>query len=181
MKTGVKVLDAMTKEPVVVDPEITLEKCAKLMLKHGVGGVVVKDGSILQGIVTEKDFVEKVVAKGLNPKKSRVKDVMKKRVVSIEPDKDIHDAIIKMRDSDVRRLPVVHDGMLVGLLTEKDILKIEPSLFELLVEKFRLREEAGKPVFLKGLKTGSCESCGSFGKLRRKGDRLICEGCSGLE
>ena len=181
MKTGVRVLDAMTKEPVVVDPELSLERCAKIMLQHGVGGVVVKDKGVLKGIVTEKDFVEKVVAKGLDPKKSRVKDVMKKSVVSIEPDKDIHDAIIRMRDNDVRRLPVVHDGKLVGLLTEKDILKIEPSLFELLVEKFRLREEAGKPVFLKGLKMGECESCGAFGKLHRREDRLLCDGCLNLE
>jgi signal-transduction protein with cAMP-binding, CBS, and nucleotidyltransferase domain len=67
-------------------------------------------------------------------------------MVIISPEKDIYDAIIKMRDKDVRRLPVIHDGELIGLLTEKDILKIEPSLFDLLVERYEIREEDKKPI-----------------------------------
>jgi signal-transduction protein with cAMP-binding, CBS, and nucleotidyltransferase domain len=145
MKTGVKVMDAMTKSPIIVNSNLSIKDCCKIMLKESVGGVIVKDKNGI-GIITEKDIIEKVVAKNLDPEKTTAKKIMTKNMVIISPEKDIYDAIIKMRDKDVRRLPVIHDGELIGLLTEKDILKIEPSLFDLLVERYEIREEDKKPI-----------------------------------
>jgi len=145
MKTGVKVMDAMTKSPIIVNSSISIKECCKIMLKEGVGGIIVKDKNGI-GIITEKDIIEKVVAKNLDPEKTTAKRIMTKNMVIISPDKDIYDAIIKMRDKDVRRLPVIYNGELVGLLTEKDILKIEPSLFDLLIERYEIREQDKKPI-----------------------------------
>ncbi|MBW2970751.1 CBS domain-containing protein [Candidatus Woesearchaeota archaeon] len=58
----------------------------------------------------------------------------------------MYDSLVLMRDYNIRHLPVVHKKELVGYLTIKDILKIEPQLFELIVEKFELREEHRKPI-----------------------------------
>lgn len=138
-------MDAMTKSPVIVNSSISIKECSKIMLKEGVGGVIVKDKNSI-GIITEKDIIEKVVAKNLDPEKTSAKKVMTKNMVIISPDKDIYDAIIKMKEKDVRRLPVIHNGDLIGLLTEKDILKIEPSLFDLLVERYKIREEDKKHI-----------------------------------
>ena len=73
-----------------------------------------------------------------------------KTLFTIEGESDIYDALVIMRDENIRHLPVVNKGEMVGLLTLKDILKIQPALFELIVEKFELREEENKPVFESG-------------------------------
>ena len=174
MKTGVKVMDAMTRKLVKVNSEASVNECAKLMLKNGVGGVLVMDDGKLKGIVTEKDLVQDVVASNLNAKEVKVKDIMKKKIVSIDPSSDLYDALTKMSDEEVRRLPVIHKGNVIGVLTEKDILKIQPRLFDYVVEKLDLREESRKPVVIKG----TCESCGERSNLYKIGDNLLCEFCS---
>lgn len=146
MKTGYKVIDAMTTKPVSIDQATSLLDCARTMDENHVGAVVVKDDNTSLGIITEQDIVRKVVAKGINPLVEKAKDYMEKNLVTISPDKDIYDALISMRDNNIRHLPVVEDNKMVGLLTIKDILKIEPQLFELIVEKFELKEEARKPI-----------------------------------
>ncbi len=180
MKTGVKVLDAMTKIPVVVDEAMALDKVAKIMVKNGVGNVIIKKGEKLQGILTEKDIVEKVVSQGLDPKKTTAGKIMSKQLVTIEPDVDIYEALKKMIDEDVRRLPVVHQGKFVGILTEKDILRISPELFDLLVDRISLREEDDKKHLLKELKKGKCEACGTNDRLYAVDDRLVCINCKTL-
>ena len=179
MKTGVKVGDAMTKAPVIVQPDMSLQEVAKLMLRQKVGGVLVAKAGKLEGIITEKDIVEKLVATNKSAKNTKAKDIMSRKLYTIDPNKDIEDAIIAMRDNDVRRLPVVHDHRLVGILTIKDILAIEPQLFEMMVEKLKLREETFKPTYLR-LKYGHCENCGNQGHLGRIGNRLLCDLCKKL-
>ena len=61
MKIRISVMDAMTKTPVVVGPEMSVEDCVKLMLKAKVGSLLVQENKILKGIVTEKDLVEKII------------------------------------------------------------------------------------------------------------------------
>jgi CBS domain-containing protein len=149
MKTGYKVSDAMTQEPICVAPDDNVISCASKMKQFKVGGMVVKQGNKLVGICTEQDFVHNLVAENKNPNDFKVKDIMCSTVRTIEPDKDIFEAIMKMRDLNVRRLPVVSNNELVGIITMKDIVKIEPQLFDLLVDKIEIREEETKPIKIK--------------------------------
>ena len=176
MKTGIKVIDAMTKSPIFIDPDSTIKKCAEKMLKEDVGGIIVKKDNKLYVIVTEKDMVEKAIVKNLNTNKSKVKEIMVKKMITIEPNEDIYDAMVKMQEEDVRRLPVIHKKELIGLLTEKDILKIEPQLFDLLVEKIRIREPS-KLRAIKKYVEGECENCGNYAQLFNINDQLVCEEC----
>lgn len=176
MKTGVKVADAMTKSPVFVAPSTTVYDVAKHMLKKKVGCVLVKDQNRLLGIITEKDLVERVLAKNKSQKKVKAKDIMTAHMHIIDPSQDLHEAMIKMNKASVRRLPVVRNNRLIGLLTMKDILAIEPQLFDLALEKIRVREETYKPLYL-NLKLGFCERCGKKGKLTRVDEELLCEIC----
>ncbi|MBI2124682.1 CBS domain-containing protein, partial [Candidatus Pacearchaeota archaeon] len=146
MKTGYKVYDCMTTKPVSVSSDTSLEQCARMMAKNHVGALVIKDDHKSAGLITEQDIVRKAIAKGINPLTKNVRDFMEKKLKTISPNDDIYDALIVMRDSNIRHLPVVDNGKMVGLLTLKDVLKIEPSLFDLLVEKFELREEKRKPI-----------------------------------
>ena len=94
------------------------------------------------GLVTDEDFVRKSVAKGLDPKKLRILDIMSTELTTISPEKDIYDALLLMRDHNIRQLPVISNKKVEGFL--KDILKIQPELIDLVVEKYELREESRK-------------------------------------
>ena len=84
-----------------------------------------------------------------------------------------------MKEKNIRHLPVVSDGKMVGLLTLKDILKIEPQLFDLLVDKFEVREEERKPINNLPEKEGVCQECGKYAEeLLDKEGTLICPNCA---
>lgn len=177
MKSGYKVADAMTINPISVNADMTLLECAKIMSEKHVGAVVVKSWNSL-GILTEQDIVRKVVANGINLNE-KVNGFMETRLITIPPDMDIYDALVKMRDNNIRHLPVVENNEMVGLLTIKDILKIEPQLFELIVEKFELREESRKPINRIIPTEGICQECGEYSeKVNEIKGTILCENCS---
>ena len=175
MKTGVKVIDAMTKNPVVVGPELSLKQCAITMIRNKVGSVLVKREGQLLGIITAKDFT-KAVANDVNPDEVRVSDVMVKNVRTIHPEEDIYDALMEMAKKDVRRLPVVHNKEVVGILTISDVLKIQPKLLDYLAEKFRSSFHPRKKFNVRYLE-GECEICGNYDELRDMKGRLVCKNC----
>ena len=171
-----RVLDTMTRTPVVVGPEFTLEKSIKLMLKFNVGSLLIEENKILRGIVTEKDLVAKVILQGLNPKKTKISKIMSKVLVTIEPSADILEAIKLMSKYEIRRLPVVDSlHKLQGLLTVNDILKVQPELFELILDKSRLF--ASKKDFV----DSSCSNCHSYGLVRSVKGNLLCKNCERSE
>lgn len=179
MKTGYKVYDCMTTKPISVAPDTSLEQCAKVMAKNHVGALVIKENHKSIGLITEQDIVRKVIAKGTNPLTKKVKDFMEKKLKTVSPNADIYDALIIMRDSNIRHLPVVDKGNMVGLLTLKDVLKIEPSLFDLLVEKFELKEEKRKPIDRIIQREAICQGCGAYSEdITKVKGMLLCERCA---
>jgi len=172
---NLKVTDFMTTRPIVVTPNKTIEYCAKLMLKKGVGSLIIKENNVPKGIVTEKDFVERVIANNIDPKKTKVGDIMSNFAISISSDKNIIEAMKVMSSNNVRRLPVVDKkGKLCGMITSKDIVKIQPELINLTLDSFDIREENRKPSrFFEG----ECDSCGNFGLLERIGNKILCSHC----
>ena len=181
MNTGLKVIDAMTKKPVTVSPDSSIHETALKMKKEHLGSVLVEEKGKLIGILSEQDLVYKIIAQNKNPKKTPVRDIMIKDVISINPDKDITDAMLKMSKLNVRRLPVIEDDKLVGVLTLKDILKVEPQLFELIVDKIELREENSKPINIVGEREGICELCSNYTPfLFEQDESLVCKDCRSL-
>ncbi len=177
MKTGYKVCDAMTKEPVTVPPETTVRECTKVMARNHVGGLLITKNKKILGIVTEQDVTRKAVARGLDCNKAPIKNIMEKKLIMVNPAADIYEALVKMRDANIRHLPVVDEGKLIGLLTIKDVLKIQPQLFDLLVDKFELREEERKPIHEKAEEM-ICQICGAYAdKLYAVKDTLVCKEC----
>ena len=87
-----------------------------------------------------------------------------------------------MRDNNIRHLPVVENNEMVGLLTIKDILKIEPQLFDLIVEKFELREESRKSINRIIPEEGICQACGEYSeKVKEINQTTLCENCARQE
>ena len=144
--TGYTVADAMTREPITISPNKTLREAAKIMAKEHVGSLLVKEDDSIIGIITEQDMVRKGIAGSGNTALKKVREVMETNLTTTTPDEDIFEELRIMRDYNIRHLPVMHQGKFVGLVTLKDILKIEPDLYEIMVEKIELREAERKPV-----------------------------------
>jgi CBS domain-containing protein len=173
MKTGVSVGDAMTLKPIVIAPTKTVQDCAKLMINKRVGSILVVEKSKLLGIITEKDIVRQIVAKHLNPNELSVKDIMVKRLKTIEPDKDLFEAMQFMKKHNVRKLPVLHEEKLQGLLTERDIVNIQPALLEIAQEQSLIRLNPKSEKYIEG----KCDNCEEFAKLSDRDGEFWCEEC----
>ncbi len=143
MKIGYKVQDIMTNMPVKIGKNTSVVEAAQMMDKFNVNSLLVVEEKP-EGIVTDEDFVRKLVAKGKMSEETIVEEIMSKNLVTIQPEKDIYEAIVMMRDNNIRQLPVLDGEKLVGFLTMKDILKIQPELFDIVVESINLREEDRK-------------------------------------
>jgi len=141
-------MDAMTKAPILVHPDDKLIKCVNKMIKGEVGSLVVARDNQLLGIITEKDLINKALGKNLDIKKKTAKDIMTTRMIKIDPNQDLYDAILLMSREEVRRLPVTKEDRFIGLLTYKDILKLQPDLFDIIVENLKIREEETKRKLL---------------------------------
>lgn len=181
MKTGLSVADAMTKKPIQVPKNLTVRECARIMRDKDVGSLLVAREQDLLGIITEEDIVERVVAEGLDPETVNAESIMTEELITTAPQKDIVEALALMRDHDVRHLPVLSEGLLVGFLTAKDVLKIEPQLFETLLDSIDLREEERKLSLRSAAlsQEGFCEVCGNYSEnlLRTRDQRLACRDC----
>jgi signal-transduction protein with cAMP-binding, CBS, and nucleotidyltransferase domain len=115
------VRDVMAESPWKVEPSDSVEDAAKRMRDEDVGALLVVEDEELKGIVTDRDIVVKAVAEGDKPGKAKVEDVCTSDTTTIEADASIDDAIAKMREADVRRLPVVEDGRPIGILSLGDL------------------------------------------------------------
>ena len=183
--SNIKVGDLMTREFVYVSPDTSLKDCARTMIKKKVGSLIVQKEGMLQGILTEKDIIWVVVKKDQRElDKVKAKDIMKKKVVTIKPNADVLDALSKVKEFRVRRLPVVENGKVIGMITLKDILKIDPSLYELMHETAKIKDEASKlkkgmaEKFGGEVKDGKCPECRAFGPLYKNSDNnYLCEDC----
>ena len=118
-----KVRELMTNKPTTVEPETTLGEVATLMKQEDCGSIPVVQGGRLVGIVTDRDIVIRGIAAGVDPKTQRVSKVMSSDPVTVGPDEDIADAEKKMADRQIRRLPVVEGGKLVGIIVTAQIAR----------------------------------------------------------
>ena len=145
MEMGIKVGDLMTRNFVHVSPETNLKECARTMVKKRVGSIIIMEDQKLKGILTEKDIIWAIVKKSKEDLKSILaKDLMKRKVITIKPGDDITNAMQRFKKKKIRRLPVVENGKLIGMLTLKDVLKIDPGLFQMIAETMKIKEETCK-------------------------------------
>lgn len=182
MMRRVAVGDVMTRNFISVDPYTNLLDCARKMVKQRVGSLIITKDTKLIGIITQKDILWAITKKPrLDLRELKAVDVATRKVAVIKPSATIAEAFIKMKEYGFRRLPVLSRGELVGVLTLKDILAIDPTLYTETSELFDLRESEQKMRVLssqEGWETeGLCEECGAFSDLVRVESRLLCADC----
>jgi CBS domain-containing protein len=118
---GKHVKDAMTSDVKTATPSQSLTDAAMLMKQEDVGAIPVVDGERLVGVVTDRDIVIRGIADGSDPHAIQVGDIASRDVVTVRPDDDLDEALRLMAQHQVRRLPVVEDGRLVGVVATADV------------------------------------------------------------
>jgi CBS domain-containing protein len=119
------VKDVMTTQPMAVQSDEMVVEAARRMLSEDVGSLPVVDGNQLVGMVTDRDLVTQVVAKDLDPNKVPISDICSERPVTARPDEPLEEALQRMASEQIRRLPVMTDGKLVGILSQADVARTE--------------------------------------------------------
>lgn len=115
-----KVKDLM-RSVVTIDSDRTAVDAARLMTREGVGCLVAVKGGSVVGIITERDMVIRVLTQEQDPKKVKVENFMTKNVLSLSPNATILEAIEFMNRHRIRRVPIMDDGRLVGIITADEI------------------------------------------------------------
>lgn len=121
-----RVSDVMTMGVIIAEADDSVDDAAKMMRAGDVGAIVVADEhQQLQGILTDRDIVVRVVAEDLDPRQVKVGDVCSKRDLHmVRPDDSVDDAIGLMRQHAVRRVPVLEDDRVVGMLSLGDLARV---------------------------------------------------------
>jgi len=152
----IKVRDVMMSAINVIDADRTVREACIMMDRLGVGSLLVERGGKLVGIVTERDFVVRVLATGLDHSKTRVGDVMSYPVIAVSPDSPIEEAVALMLSHGFRRLPVVDlDGKLLGMVTLSEAAKAllayqkaVAEVIEMLIKAVKTKDEvAAKSMY----------------------------------
>ena len=115
--------DLMTENPEACAPSATVADAARVMRDQDVGPVPVVEGDRLVGIVTDRDLVVRVLAEGRDPSSTTLGEIASSDLTTVSPDTDLHEALDLMSASQVRRLPVVEGGRLVGIVAQADIAR----------------------------------------------------------
>ncbi len=177
MKKAVIVKEAMKSNPVIVKHTITVLEAAKLMREKKIGNVIVVEKKHPIGILTESDILKKIVAEGKNANEILVEEVMSTPIIVADPYIPVEEAMKTMGKCNIRRLPVVENGELIGIITHKDISRISPILNEIAREWYNIAKKDEAHLRAQ-IFSGKCEDCGSLStNLKNVDGRLLCESC----
>jgi CBS domain-containing protein len=152
----IKVRDVMIPAINVIEAERTVREACIMMDRLGVGSLLVERNGKLVGIVTERDFVVRVLATGLDHTKTKVGDVMSYPVIAVSPDSPIEEAVALMLSHGFRRLPVVDlEGKLLGMVTLSEAAKAllayqkaVTEVLEVLIKAVKTKDEvAAKSMY----------------------------------
>jgi CBS domain-containing protein len=120
---GKNVKDVMTSNPTTVQSDATVVEAARIMRDQDTGIVPVVENDRLVGTVTDRDITVRVVAEGRDPESTTVREIASTDVVSVEPQQDLSEALRLMAEHQVRRLPVVENDRLVGIVAQADVAR----------------------------------------------------------
>ncbi len=176
----IKAKDLMTRKLQTIDENASVKKAAQLMKK--ISSLLVKRRGKIYGIVTDTDIIKKVVAKGLDPKKVKVKDICSYPLITVKEDDSLNEISYKMKKYRIRKVVVINKkGKIVGIISATDIARYVPDLIEYLQlqrERKGIVERPQLETLEDELLTGICEECGSYtSDLKLVEGRWLCESC----
>ena len=137
MASVVLVRDVMSKDVKVVRPDTTIKEAVATMNKFNIGSIIVMQSDKPVGIITERDVLRRIIELSLAPETQTARHVMTSPIIAINETASIEEAAKLMAKKKIKRLPVINDGKLVGILTYTDIVFKVPTLLSVLEEIIR--------------------------------------------
>ena len=159
MNREAQIKEVMTDGVIAVEKDKSIKEAADLLQDEGIRGLVVVDDGEAVGIVVCRDIVYKVVSKQLDPSETSVEDIMSGDLIVAEEEELLDDVAMAMIRNNISRVPVVRQDMLVGILTQSDILRAWPGFAEIIEEREELDAEATMP---EQTTSGVCEDCENY-------------------
>ena len=120
---GKKIREVMTPAPETIQADRTATEAARKMKEADAGMIPVMTNGNLLGTVTDRDIALRIVAEGKDPQSTLVGEIASTDPITVAPDEDLDAALEKMAKHQVRRLPVVEDGRLIGVVAQADVAR----------------------------------------------------------
>lgn len=175
MKGDVELKEIMTDGVIAVSQEKTIEDASRKLREEGIRGLVVIDDGEAVGVIVCRDIVYHVVSKGKDPKETKVEDIMSTDLIVAEEDEILDDVAMEMAKNDISRIPVVRGDMLVGIVTQSDILRAWPGFAEVIGEEMEMDAPA-QPR--EQITEGVCEECENYSEeLQEVNGLQLCPEC----
>jgi CBS domain-containing protein len=134
MQTVRQVLQGKGREVSTIGPEMSVYDALALMADKGIGALVVTQGPVVVGLMSERDYARNVALKGRNSRETPVGDIMTTRVACVGPDQTVQECMTIMTEMRVRHLPVMEGETLAGLVSIGDLVKAIIEEQEALIE-----------------------------------------------
>ena len=170
------VKEAMSSPVITVYEDESVMEAAIVMNRQRIGAVVVNDRTNNPvGILTERDLVYRIISRNLVPGDVKVRDVMSTPLRMVDAETSLEEAMKNMDNHNIRRLGVSHKGRLEGIITDKDILRLMPTLIDIVRERSRIGGGSNPrgPSLV-----GYCTRCDIYStNLRTVDGEFLCEDC----
>lgn len=165
----------MTDGVIAIEQDKSIVEAANMLEEENIRGLVVVDNGEAVGVIVCRDIAYEVVAKGMVPQETSVEDVMSTDLIVAEEDEILDEVAMAMIRNSVSRIPVVRNDMLVGILTQSDIIRAWPGFAEIMGEEEEMDAAAApRPEET----SGNCESCENYSEeLREINGMLLCSEC----
>jgi len=175
MNNDVEIREVMTDGVIAVEKDKTITEAANLLEEEQVRGLVVVSNGEAVGVIVCRDIVYKAVSKGLDPRKTLVEDIMSTDLIVAEAGEYLNEVAMAMSKNNVSRVPVVEGDMLIGIITQSDILRAWPGFAEIMEEEI---EMASNRQPQQETEAGDCEDCENYSEeLKLENGLLLCPEC----
>lgn len=175
-RKNVRVREIMNSPVITGSEDETIMDIAQRMDDCEMGSVVIMNGNIPVGIVTDRDIVIKVATKNKRPNEFFAKDVMSSPLQTISDEADVTEASKLMRNKEIKKLCVVHNNKLMGIISVSDIVAVMPEIYAIVAEKSRLMSSQAKSKT--SHLAGVCEVCDQwFEDLDSTDGKYLCYDC----
>lgn len=176
LKTEMMVREAMSSPVISVNEEADIVEVARMMKHYDVGAIIIVNKEEKPvGIVTERDLVKRVIAEDKNPRQVQARNVMSTPLQIVGPEVTLMNAMQLMDKMNIRRLGVMYKGDLVGVISDRNIIRLVPTIIEIIKE----RQEINQIPYSYGPSiAGYCDVCEAYSNnLREVNGEFLCEEC----
>lgn len=175
MSKNVEISEVMTDGVIAVEQDKPVMRAANLLEEEGIRGLIVVDDGEAVGVVVCRDIVYNITKDNLDPSEIAVEKIMSTDLIVAEEDEYLNEVAMAMVRNNVSRVPVVRDDMLVGIVTQSDILRAWPGFAEIMEEEQELEAEAApRPES----RSDNCESCENYSEDLEEVDGMwLCAEC----